>query len=264
MDSWPYPIVFAHRGGGNQAPENTLAAIKFGYKAGFRAVEFDVMLTQDLVPILMHDPSFGRTIKGAGEVAKTPSTDLLAMDAGSWHSTAYKGEAPPLFSHVVSYCAANGIAMNIEIKPAPGHDRETGAIVARSLAMAVSQLPILNEAAFKPLVSSFSVSALTAFREIDSQTRCGLLLATLRADWPAIVQQLSAYSLHCNWRLVDAALVKQVKALGLQLFCYTVNDVALASQLLALGVDGFCTDELNHFNPTAQSAQSIAAHTTNS
>jgi glycerophosphoryl diester phosphodiesterase len=259
MNSWPYPIIFAHRGGGTQAPENTLAAIKFGYQAGYRAVEFDVMLTQDLIPILMHDPSFGRTIKGVGQVANTPSTELLTMDAGAWHSAAFKGETPPLFNDVAAFCATNAIAMNIEIKPAPGHDHATGLVVAKSLALAIQQFPIFKEAALQPLVSSFSVQALTAFREVDTQTRCGLLLSTLRPDWPTIVQQLNAYSLHCNWRLVDAALVKQVKDLDLKLFCYTVNDVQTANQLLALGIDGFCTDELTRFNPSAQSAQTLAA-----
>ena len=55
---WPFPKIIAHRGGGTLAPENTLAAMRCGLSHGFRAVEFDVMLSGDGVPVLMHDPVF--------------------------------------------------------------------------------------------------------------------------------------------------------------------------------------------------------------
>ena len=73
---WPYPKVLAHRGGGRLAPENTLAAIRCGYEHGFRAVEFDVMLPADGVPILMHDDTLGRTVAGSGSVAELGSVEL--------------------------------------------------------------------------------------------------------------------------------------------------------------------------------------------
>ena len=52
--TYPHRLI-AHRGGGTLAPENTLAAIREGHARGFRAVEFDVMLAKQNVPVLMHD-----------------------------------------------------------------------------------------------------------------------------------------------------------------------------------------------------------------
>ena len=53
---WPFPKVIGHRGGGNLAPENTLMAIETGANInGLKAVEFDVMLSKDKIPFLMHD-----------------------------------------------------------------------------------------------------------------------------------------------------------------------------------------------------------------
>src|SRR3546814_5082375 len=92
---WPYPKMIAHRGGGNQAPENTLAAMRCGLEHGFAGVEFDVMLAQDGVPIVMHDPQLGRTVAGSGSVADYPSAELMRMDAGAWFDARYAGEKVP-------------------------------------------------------------------------------------------------------------------------------------------------------------------------
>ena len=89
---WPYPRIVAHRGAGILAPENTLAAMRCGHARGYRGVEFDVMLSQDGVPILMHDPELGRTVKGSGSVADYGAAQLMRMDAGSWFGTAFADE----------------------------------------------------------------------------------------------------------------------------------------------------------------------------
>src|SRR3981081_2367396 len=76
MPMWPYQKVLAHRGGGKLAPENTIAGLQCGLAHGFRAVEFDVMLTRDGVPVVMHDPYLGRTVAGAGNVFDYDAAEL--------------------------------------------------------------------------------------------------------------------------------------------------------------------------------------------
>ena len=65
---WPYPSVIAHRGAGRLAPENTLAAMRLGASHGHSMFEFDVKLTGDGKPILMHDASLERTTNGRGHL----------------------------------------------------------------------------------------------------------------------------------------------------------------------------------------------------
>jgi glycerophosphoryl diester phosphodiesterase len=66
------PRWFAHRGGGSLAPENTLAGIRLAARLGFKAVEFDVMLSGDGTPVLIHDETLERTTNGVGRVCDTP------------------------------------------------------------------------------------------------------------------------------------------------------------------------------------------------
>jgi len=76
------PRWFAHRGGGLLAPENTLAGIRLAARLGLQAVEFDVMLSGDGTPVLIHDETLERTTNGRGSVAATPDAVLFALDAG--------------------------------------------------------------------------------------------------------------------------------------------------------------------------------------
>jgi glycerophosphoryl diester phosphodiesterase len=256
MNSWPYPKVFAHRGGGTLAPENTLAAMKIGHSMGYKAVEFDVMLSSDGQPILMHDPEFGRTIQADGHTAQTSFKELITLDAGSWHSRQFAGEPVPSLDSIMDYCVAHQLAMNIEIKPSPGCAQSTGRVVAHALNHAYVRWPQLCTAALAPLVSSFSVDALEAFRTEEahfdrrSATRKGLLVDRLPDDWFQQAHQLDCKSIHCNYRTLNAAIVRMIKQRGFWLFCYTVNEPTIAAELLSWGIDGFCTDRLDLFDPT--------------
>ena len=249
--TWPYPTVFAHRGGGTLAPENTLAAMQEGYRRNYRAVEFDVMLSADEVPMLMHDAHFGRTIRGTGNTAKHTALQLQAMDAGAWFGEAFINEPVPYFDAIVRYCVQQSIVMNIEIKPSPGADHKTGQVVANQLARLTDELPVLRSPTLRPLVSSFSGDALGSFRAFDRlATQCGYLFDRIPSNWQQVLESLDCQALHCNWKHLTPAIAEAIKTAGYWLFCYTVNDPAKASMLLQMGVDGFCTDCLDLFEPT--------------
>ncbi|KAG1254595.1 hypothetical protein G6F68_010775 [Rhizopus microsporus] len=130
LPSWPYSRYIAHRGGGRLAPENTLAAMRVGAEHGFTMFEYDVKLSSDNVLVLMHDDDVDRTSNGQGPAAAKTYAELAQLAFGSWHSAAYAGEPLPTFAAVARYTVANHIASNVEIKPCPGREAETGAAVA--------------------------------------------------------------------------------------------------------------------------------------
>ncbi|NHZ89559.1 glycerophosphodiester phosphodiesterase [Massilia sp. CCM 8733] len=242
---WNYPKFLAHRGGGKLAPENTIAGLRCGFAHGFRAVEFDVMLARDGVPVVMHDPYLGRTIAGSGNVFDYDAAELVTMDAGNWFSTQFKGETVPLFTQVVQFCKDHGIWMNIEIKPAPGFEEETGRVVA-NLTRALFGLEIARDDPRRiPLLSSFSPLALGAAMQAAPDLPRALLLDRLEQGWQEQARVLRAVAIHTNHKHLDQALAQQVTAAGYGLFCYTVNDPVRAREILGWGVDAFCTDRID-------------------
>ena len=248
--NWPYPKVLAHRGGGTLAPENTLAGIRCGLEHGFHAIEFDVMLTADGVPILMHDDVLGRTVAGSGSISAISSEKLLALDAGSWLSQQFADARVPTFADVIAFCKANRIWMNVEIKPVPGFERETG----KAAAMLVQQLFADEIAANQgpqtlPLFSSFSFEALQSAQQQAPEIPRGFLLDRIPDDWRAKLEELDAVALHTNHKHLSAQLAADVKAAGYGLLCYTVNDVGRAREIAGWGVNAFCTDRIDLIGP---------------
>jgi glycerophosphoryl diester phosphodiesterase len=248
---WPYPKIIAHRGGGIMAPENTLAGIRAGLARGFHAVEFDVMLAQDGVPILMHDPELGRTVAGSGLVCEYTARQLAAMDAGAWMADEFRGEPVPGLHEVLEFCLARRIWMNIEIKPAPGWEAETGRVTAEMVARLLArqiESPQHGDMPL-PLFSSFIPSALQAAREAAPDIPRGLLMERIPTDWRQALNQVGARALHANHKHLLPAQARAVKEAGYGLMCYTVNEAARARQLLGWGVDAFCTDRIDLFSP---------------
>ncbi|WP_283151291.1 glycerophosphodiester phosphodiesterase [Silvimonas soli] len=238
MSTWPYPFLFAHRGGGDLAPENTLAGMIKAVETGFGAVEFDVKLTADDVCVLLHDDTLERTSDGFGAMASKRFAELSGIDAGSWKDPIYAGTPIPAFSDIGLYCVRNGLHANVEIKPCPGRELETGRLVAQDAAL------LWQGEAVPPLLSSFSYEALQAAVAEAPWLPVGWLIDEWEHDWRERLQTLEAVSLHCNQRLLNAQRVAEVRDAGYQLLAYTVNGPERALQLKNWGVSGVFTDAL--------------------
>ncbi|WP_232834371.1 glycerophosphodiester phosphodiesterase [Rhodoferax ferrireducens] len=250
-DNWPYPRWVAHRGAGKLAPENTLAAFRVGASHGYRMFECDVKLSADGVPFLLHDATLQRTTHaraqlGAGNSAVAgdhPWSTLSQLDAGSWHSRAYAGEPLPSFENIARYCLHNGYFLNIEIKPTPGLERQTGEVVANYAAR------LWQGAAVPPLLTSFDPEALEGARDAQSELPRGLLLDSLWKGWLETALTLDCVAVVCNHALWDKSSVLQARSAGFRTLSYTVNDEWAAQRLIELGTDGIITDRVDLFSP---------------
>lgn len=251
LPDWPYPRWVAHRGAGKLAPENTLAAFRLGAQHGYRMFECDAKLSADGVIFLMHDATLQRTTNarefiGAGQSAvggEHPWHTLSQLDAGSWHSRAYAGEPLPTLGAVAHFCIRNGYFLNIEIKPTPGTERETGDAVAREAAR------LWQGQVVPPLLTSFQPEALLGAQQAAPELPRGLLLDTLWTGWLECALTLGCQAIVCNYALWDESSVRQAQSAGFRTLSYTVNDEWVAERLMALGTDAIITDRVDMFSP---------------
>ncbi len=236
--AWALPSVFAHRCGGALAPENTLAGLRVAVALGFRAVEFDVMLSADGTPWVIHDETLERTTDGTGRVCDTPDVVLAGLDAGIGHHRAFASEPLPTLAAVAALCRELGLMANVEIKPAAGHEVTSGEVVAQHILELWQGAPL-------PLVSSFSDVALLSARRMAPQLPLGCLWVRPPDDWRTQFEALAAFSVHCAWDKLDDAVLDEAVAAGIPVLCYTVNERPLSEVLFKRGVTSVFSDRID-------------------
>ncbi|HZB01499.1 MAG TPA: glycerophosphodiester phosphodiesterase, partial [Actinomycetota bacterium] len=148
------PLVVAHRGASVEQPENTIEAFAAAIDAGADAVEFDVRLTADGVPVVMHDPDVSRTTDGRGIVSALTLAEVrrlrIALPGGG-------AAGVPTLDESLG-CLSGRAAADIELKHGsdePGND----ALASPALE---PTLEALDRASFvgPVLLSSFDESTL--------------------------------------------------------------------------------------------------------
>ncbi|MEQ8603295.1 MAG: glycerophosphodiester phosphodiesterase family protein [Marivibrio sp.] len=229
------PRLIAHRGLSAEAPENTLPAFEAAAAAGFTWVEFDVMLSADGVAMVIHDESLKRTTGAKGRVSETAAADLQRLDAGSWFGSQFVGARIPTLAETLAALTRLGLGANVEIKPAKGHEEETGETVAAQLAADwPKSLP-------PPVVSSFSEAALRAAHSTHPAHDYAPLFERIPDDWAARMQAVGATALHCNAKRLTKRRAEEVTQSGAAVRCYTVNEAAQSATLYSQGVSTlFC------------------------
>jgi len=224
-----YPRIIAHRCGGALAPENTLAGLVRAAQLGCRAVEFDVMLTADSVPILMHDETLERTTHCSGQVAEQTLQELRTCDPSI-----------PTLVEVMAECRRLGLWANIELKPATGHEEETGAVVGAWLAQHWNGYGV---------ISSFSEKSALAGRRALPGVPFALLCECLPDDWREQYEQLGAVAVHIAANQVKPEQSVALQAVGIPWAAYTVNDLTSAQRLTGLGCVAVFTDRPDLWEP---------------
>lgn len=233
---WAWPVLLAHRCGGALAPENTLAGLEIAARLGCGAVEFDVMLSADGQPVLIHDETLERTAGRSGRVAELSAAELSGVDVGQRFHPAFAGETIPAFAGALDACRRLGLAVNVEIKPTVGLERQTGEAVGCSLRA-------IDAAGDRQvLLSSFSAEALEAAVAKVPRLPRALLAACYTPAALACARQLSCVALNLSRDGLTEEDVVAVREAGLAVMVYTVNTLEEARRFLRWGVAGVFSD----------------------
>jgi glycerophosphoryl diester phosphodiesterase len=203
-------------------------------------VEFDVKLAADNVSFLLHDATLERTTSGRGRADALLWRELSRLDAGGWHSAKYAGEPLPTFASIARWARAHGVHCNVEIKPMPGRERDTGAAVALDAAT------LWRDAETPPLLSSFSEASLEGARDAVAEMPRALLLDAVPADWKDRLRRLECIATVVHHEGLTADITAKIRAAGFRVLCFTPNDAARINELASWNVDTIITDAVDH------------------
>jgi glycerophosphoryl diester phosphodiesterase len=116
----PLPLgACAHRGDVKHFPENTLPAFASAVAKGAHMIEFDVYLTKDGIPVVIHDTTVDRTTDGTGNVTDYLFEDLRKLDAGNWLDPRFAGTRIPTLEETLAVIP-HYILCNVHLKNAAG------------------------------------------------------------------------------------------------------------------------------------------------
>lgn len=213
-------FIVAHRGASGHEPENTLRAVRRAIEVGADAVEVDVRLSKDGIPVVIHDESVDRTTNGQGKVRDMTAAELRELDAG-------KGERIPLLEEVLDEVKGR-VALFLELK-------EPEAIVPA--------LRLVRERGMHDQVFfvSFDGSTLILVKEKMPEAHTGLIYAKPEGG-VVEAKRLGCEFVLPHYRLATEKAIAFAHRMGLLVVAWTVDDPKLAAELKEKGVDGIASN----------------------
>lgn len=223
----PGPIAFAHRGGGKEQPENSMAAFSHAVRLGYRHVETDVQATRDGVAVVFHDAELGALTDRRGKISD------LAWD--EVRRARIAGREP-----VVRLDDLLGAWPELRVNLEPKSDQAVA-----PLAEAVRRA----DAVERVCVGSFSGARVRRARQLLGPKLCTSLgplgvtrLRLASFGMPAgrgfVEGAAQVATRHYGLPVVDRGFLKAAARHGLQVHVWTIDREADMHRLLDLGVDG--------------------------
>ena len=237
-------LIIGHRGASAVAPENTMAAFRETLAVGADGIEFDVRLTRDGVPVVIHDSTLRRTGGLRDRVADLTLAEISKVDVGSWFSPSFANETVPSLAELFTLFQSNDSMLYLEMKSDSPADQ-------RALAEACARAIEGHSLKERVIVECFQLPALRILKEIDSEIKTVALFEprftnpSVLSDQRIIDQALDvgAAALALHHRLARESLVRKAKDLGLHVAVWTVDDPAWIERARAIGIDALITND---------------------
>lgn len=222
------PLIIGHRGASAVAPENTIAAFEAAIHAGADGVEFDVRLSRDGVPVVIHDETLYRTHGVRARVAELTLNELNTIDVGG-------KERVPSLEQLFELFESNNMILCLEMKGQQSH-----------LAEACCRLIEQHRLKDRVILSCFEHSALETVKNINSTFRTAALFQPPASLIVERTLSIGAAEIALHHRLVNRDVVEKARAADLRVVTWTVDDPAWVKRAQATGIDALITN-----NPSA-------------
>lgn len=245
------PLILGHRGASAVAPENTLAAFARAISDGADGIEFDVRLSRDGVPVVIHDASLKRTGLVDRQVSELTARELGQIDVGRWFfdrrqmpSSSSTPEFVATLAQVFELYSINSGLLYVEMKC----DAGAGAL----LAAAVVKLTRESRMERRVVVESFDHAAIIEVKRLDPGIRTAALfepklsrpLSTMRRlKMVDIALAVGADEIALHYTLAGARIIDKARAAGLETVLWTVDDPEWIKRARSLGIKALIAND---------------------
>ncbi len=231
------PLVIAHRGSSRAFPENTLAAFDAAVTAEANAIELDLQLSRDGIPVAYHDRTLQRIDGSRDRIAQLKVQELGTRDFGAWFDPRFAGERIPQLSEILERYGGN-LELFLELKiDAKDQHRRT------QLSHAVVDRIHAQGAAAQVWILSFDRQALEAAQARAPELRYVLNMADPRPP-DSLPEMLRSFDALClPGRHMTGRLGAALRACGKRVFAYRCDTIRTVRRVLRAKVDGLLADD---------------------
>ncbi len=228
-------VVIAHRGASGYAPENTLTSFLKAIELEADAIECDVHLSKDGIPIVIHDEELTRTTNGKGYVKDYYLMELKSLNAGykNRFGNEFKNEKIPTLKEVFEVCK-NKVGVVIEIKNGP--------FFYEGIEEKVIDLVKEFNMEDWVIISAFDHQTVKKIKKLDKD----LVTAVIFSGCPVkpTLDCLLAYAngMHMEWCYLKPSVVKEAEEDNLFINVWTVNNKEDIKKMFLMNANGIITD----------------------
>lgn len=229
-----------------------MAAFALAFEAGADGIEFDVRLSRDGKPVIIHDKTLLRTAKGSGAVSDFTAAELAQINVGSWfneqHPDAarpeFDGEQLPSLKRLLSNFSSADWFFYLEMKCDPD--------VSEPLAEAVVKEVRKFGLTERVVVESFDLNSLTHVKRIAPEFRVAALfepkvqrpLSVLkRSSLVDRACRIGAEEIALHRHLINKRAVAKAALRGLATVVWTVDDPKWILRAQSLGIKALITND---------------------
>lgn len=221
--------IIGHRGAAGLAPENSLEAMRAGLRAGVDMLEFDIRLTRDNQPVVIHDSSTLRTHHIVFSIARN---DLHTLQSTIQHPPV------PTLSEVLNEFFGK-VTLNIELK-----SKDSGAVALECVRQHIKKQSDWEHVLF----SSFHTTELELIRRQSVHARLALLHKHNPFAFTTRHKELRLSAVGFFHLTVNPLAVAIAKQRNIFTYAYTVNNTTSARLLEKQGIQGIVTNYPNRFS----------------
>jgi glycerophosphoryl diester phosphodiesterase len=209
-----------------------VAAFELAVEMGADLLEFDVHLSADDQPVIIHDETLARTTTGRGRVRRYSLAELKRLDVGAWYGERFRGQRLQSLGEVLERFR-DRVGFAVELKA--GSSRYPG------IEERVVSLLEIYEVVDRSVVLSFDGPALVATGACNAGIRRVLLQDRTARNMTAVVPP-GTTAVGLSAHLVTEQAVQAARQASLDLYVWTVNDAATMDRLIGWNVAGIITD----------------------
>lgn len=231
--------VLAHRGFSGKYPENTMLAFEKALEIGCDGIEFDVQLTNDGVPVLIHDETIDRTTNGTGQVVSYAYNDLKKFNAASTYAkdgiVTYIPKLEELFDLIKNTDHLLNIELKNSILPYDGMEQKVIDLIR--------QYGLEEQC----VLASFNHESVVKCREMAPEIKGSLITSSVLYDPVEYLKRAGITGLQCEFNSLTGESVKLLQDNGIALYPWTPNSIEEIQNLYDYGVDYIITNNVDKF-----------------